>query len=361
MIEVINLSKHYGDKKAVNNISFKAEDGEVLGFLGPNGAGKSTTMNILTGYISCTAGKALIDGIDILEDPVKAKRNIGYLPEIPALYPDMTVREYLVFAAQLRHKKGKEAAAEAERVMALASVEDVADRLIKNLSKGYKQRVGLACALTGDPDIVILDEPTVGLDPRQIIEIRSLISSLRKDHAVILSSHILSEVQAVCDEILIISKGKLVAGGSPEELEGMSKKSHELKLTVKGDEKKLKGALKSLGIEDEQIKDIKSDKEAKTVSACVSMDEDKDIREDLFYALCDARLPLMELSVSHMSLEDVFIELTEKEPEETSNAEAEDKDSESVADEVKASEEGADEDKEIAAEGGADNDEEVSD
>ena len=361
MIKVENLTKRYGSHTAVDDLSFTVEKGKVYGLLGVNGAGKSTTMNIITGYLSSTKGKVYVDGEDIMKKPEKAKEHIGYLPEIPALYPDMTVREYLVFAAQLRHKKGKEAAAEAERVMALASVEDVADRLIKNLSKGYKQRVGLACALTGDPDIVILDEPTVGLDPRQIIEIRSLISSLRKDHAVILSSHILSEVQAVCDEILIISKGKLVAGGSPEELEGMSKKSHELKLTVKGDEKKLQGALKSLGIEDEQIKDLKSDKEAKTASACVSMDEDKDIREDLFYALCDARLPLMELSVSHMSLEDVFIELTETEPEEISDTEAKDKDSESVADEVISAEEGVDEDKETTAEDGADNDEEVSD
>ena len=357
MIRVENLTKRYGSHTAVDDLSFTVEKGKVYGLLGVNGAGKSTTMNIITGYLSSTKGKVYVDGEDIMKKPEKAKEHIGYLPEIPALYPDMTVREYLVFAAQLRHKKGKEAAAEAERVMALASVEDVADRLIKNLSKGYKQRVGLACALTGDPDIIILDEPTVGLDPRQIIEIRSLISSLRKDHAVILSSHILSEVQAVCDEILIISKGKLVAGGSPEELEGMSKKSHELKLTVKGDEKKLKAALKSLGIEDEQIKDLSCDKETKEVSACVSMDEDKDIREELFYALSDARLPLMELSVSHMSLEDVFIELTEKEPEAISEAEPEDVGAEAF----KADDEESKADEKITAEDGADNDEEVSD
>ncbi len=355
MIKVENLTKRYGPHTAVDDLSFTVEKGKVYGLLGVNGAGKSTTMNIITGYLSSTKGKVYVDGEDIMKKPEKAKEHIGYLPEIPALYPDMTVREYLEFAAQLRHLKGRDAVKEADRVMSLASVDDVADRLIKNLSKGYKQRVGLACALTGDPDIIILDEPTVGLDPRQIIEIRSLISSLRKDHAVILSSHILSEVQAVCDEILIISKGRLVAGGSPEQLEGMSKKSHELKLTVKGNEKALNKVLSGLHVSEEKIKILNDDKEAGTVSASVGMDDDKDIREELFYALCEAQLPLMELSVSHMSLEDVFIELTEKEPQDDETS------SSSEAGPEEGSTDGTLDKDENTAGKEAENDEEVSD
>ena len=191
MIEVVNLSKHYGDKKAVDNISFKAEDGEVLGFLGPNGAGKSTTMNILTGYISCTVGKALIDGIDILENPVKAKQKIGYLPEIPPLYMDMTVKEYLYFIYDLKKCKLPKIS-HLKDICSLVKIDHVYNRIIKNLSKGYRQRVGLAQALVGNPKVLILDEPTVGLDPKQIIEIRTLIRKLGKNHTVILSSHILS-------------------------------------------------------------------------------------------------------------------------------------------------------------------------
>ena len=210
MIEVVNLTKRYGDKKAVNNISFKAEDGEILGFLGPNGAGKSTTMNILTGYISCTDGKALIDGIDILEDPVKAKKQIGYLPEIPPLYVDMTVKEYLSFIYDLKKCKLPKIS-HLKDICQLVKIEHVYNRMIKNLSKGYRQRVGLAQALVGNPKTLILDEPTVGLDPNQIIEIRTLIKKLGKNHTVILSSHILSEVQAVCDKIVVINDGKIVA------------------------------------------------------------------------------------------------------------------------------------------------------
>ena len=217
MIEVINLTKRYGDKKAVDNISFKAEDGEVLGFLGPNGAGKSTTMNILTGYISCTDGKALIDGVDILEDPIKAKKQIGYLPELPPLYMDMTVKEYLYFVYDLKKCKLPKVS-HLKDICGLVKIDHVYNRIIKNLSKGYRQRVGLAEAIMGYPEVIILDEPTVGLDPKQIIEIRTLIKELKKKHTVILSSHILSEVSAVCDYVLIISHGKLVASDTPENL-----------------------------------------------------------------------------------------------------------------------------------------------
>ena len=227
MIEVQNLSKHYGDKKAVDNISFKAEDGEILGFLGPNGAGKSTTMNILTGYISCTEGKALIDGIDILEDPIKAKAKIGYLPELPPLYLDMTVKEYLNFIYDLKKCKLPRNS-HLKDICSLVKIEHVYKRIIKNLSKGYKQRVGLAQALVGNPNVLILDEPTVGLDPKQIIEIRSLIKKLGKNHTVILSSHILSEVQAVCDKIIVINEGRIVADDTEDNLSKKLSADHKL-------------------------------------------------------------------------------------------------------------------------------------
>lgn len=233
MIEVQNLSKHYGDKKAVDNISFKAEDGEILGFLGPNGAGKSTTMNILTGYISCTEGKALIDGIDILEDPIKAKAKIGYLPELPPLYLDMTVKEYLNFIYDLKKCKLPRNS-HLKDICSLVKIEHVYKRIIKNLSKGYKQRVGLAQALVGNPNVLILDEPTVGLDPKQIIEIRSLIKKLGKNHTVILSSHILSEVQAVCDKIIVINEGRIVADDTEDNLSKKLSADHKLSARIEG-------------------------------------------------------------------------------------------------------------------------------
>ena len=217
MIEVRNLTKHYGDKRAVNDISFTVEDGEILGFLGPNGAGKSTTMNMLTGYISSTSGQALINGVDILENPIKAKSFIGYLPELPPLYLDMTVKGYLNYVYDLK-KCHLPRRAHLTEVMTLCKVNDVKDRIMKNLSKGYKQRVGLAQALIGNPPVLILDEPTVGLDPKQILEIRTLIKKLGKNHTVILSSHILSEIQAVCDRIIIINKGQIAAHDTTDNL-----------------------------------------------------------------------------------------------------------------------------------------------
>ena len=221
MIEVRNLVKKYGDHLAVDHLDFKIEAGRIYGFLGPNGAGKSTTMNIMTGYLGATEGEVIINGHDILKEPEEAKRHIGYLPEQPPLYMDMTVREYLEFAAELKGIGKKRRAEEISEVEDLVKIKDVEKRLIKNLSKGYRQRVGLAQAVLGFPEIIILDEPSVGLDPKQIIEIRELIRKLSENHTVILSSHILAEVREVCDYIIIISKGKLMASDTPENLERM--------------------------------------------------------------------------------------------------------------------------------------------
>ncbi len=315
MIRANSLTKRYGRHLAVDDLSFTVRENRVYGLLGVNGAGKSTTMNIITGYLAPSAGSVEIDDIDMLEKPEKAKAKMGYLPEIPPLYPDMTVREYLCFAAGLR--KVKDRNAEASRVIALTGIADVENRLIKNLSKGYKQRVGLAQALVSDPEIIILDEPTVGLDPKQIIEVRELIRELGKSHTVILSSHILSEVQAVCDEILIISKGRLVADGTPEELETMIGGKNVLSLCVKGTSENLKAILEKMELTYE-IDTAKS--EEGCTGAKVTLTEDEDIREKLFYALADGKLPLMELSVNKVSLEEVFIELTENENLQAANA-----------------------------------------
>ena len=232
MIEVENLTKKYGSHVAVDNLSFRVERGMIYGFLGPNGAGKSTTMNMMTGYIAATSGTVKINGYDILKNPEQAKKSIGYLPELPPVYPDMTVYEYLRFVAELKKVKKNERQAQIEDVMKQTQIEDVKGRLIKNLSKGYKQRVGLAQAIIGYPEVIILDEPTVGLDPKQIIEIRELIRELAKKHTIILSSHILSEVSAVCDHIMIISKGKLVASDTPEGLMTLLKGGRKMKLSV---------------------------------------------------------------------------------------------------------------------------------
>ena len=240
MIEISHLVKKYGDHYAVKDLNVRIEEGQIYGFLGPNGAGKSTTMNMITGYLAPTAGTVKVDGFDIVKEPEKAKEHIGYLPEIPPLYSEMTVEEYLKFAAELKRIPGKERAAQIEKAIKTAQLEDVRKRLINNLSKGYKQRVGLAQAVLGDPETIILDEPTVGLDPRQMIEMRELIRSLKKNHTVILSSHILSEVSAVCDQILIISKGELVASDTPDGLQANLNGAGELDICVKGNEAKLK-------------------------------------------------------------------------------------------------------------------------
>lgn len=306
MIEVQNLSKHYGDKKAVDNISFKAEDGEILGFLGPNGAGKSTTMNILTGYISSTEGKALIDGIDILENPIKAKAKIGYLPEQPPLYMDMTVKEYLNFIYDLKKCKLPRNS-HLKDICHLVKIEHVYNRIIKNLSKGYKQRVGLAQALVGNPNVLVLDEPTVGLDPNQIIEIRSLIKKLGKNHTVILSSHILSEVQAVCDKIVVINEGKIVADDTEDNLSKTLSNDNKLSVKIEGDKDKVVKAITAIsGVE--------------SCSAFVAgegvweynieSEEDTDIRHELFDMAVENGWYILELRSSELSLEDIFLKLT---------------------------------------------------
>ena len=274
MIEVKNLVKRYGDHVAVNNLSFTVEEGQIYGFLGPNGAGKSTTMNIITGYLASTEGEVLINGHNILEEPEEAKKCIGYLPELPPVYTDMTVLEYL----------------------------------IRNLSKGYRQRVGLAQAVLGYPPIIILDEPTVGLDPKQIIEIRDLIKSLGKKHTVILSSHILSEVSAVCDYVMIIAKGQLVASDTPENLSKLMLGSNTVTCTVHGTRKQLVPALNALDAKEIQYENTPNEEQIKVK---ITTEKDKDIREELFYALAKANCPILELTSSSMSLEDVLLELTD--------------------------------------------------
>lgn len=317
MIEVENLTKKYGNHVAVDHLSFRIDRGVIYGFLGPNGAGKSTTMNIMTGYIAATEGTVKINGYDILKEPEMAKKSIGYLPEIPPVYTDMTVYEYLKFVVELKKVPKAERKEQIEDIMKQTRVDDVRDRLIKNLSKGYKQRVGLAQAMIGYPEVIILDEPTVGLDPKQIIEIRELIRELAKKHTVILSSHILSEVSAVCDHIMIISKGKLVASDTPDGLMAMMKGGRQLTLCVKGKQDILEAILKELP----QIKEYTfvAEKAEDVVCAMLSTEGEEDIREELFYRLAEAKMPILELTVVEKSLEDVFLELTGEETAEVSD------------------------------------------
>ena len=310
MIEVKNLVKRYGTHVAVDHLSFRIEKGKIYGFLGPNGAGKSTTMNMITGYIASTGGQVLIQGHDILEEPEQAKKCIGYLPELPPLYYEMTVWEYLKFVADLKKLPKKEKKAMIEEIMEKVQITDMKDRLIKNLSKGYCQRVGLTQALLGNPEIIILDEPTVGLDPKQIIEIRRLIKELGKKHTVILSSHILSEVSAVCDYILIISNGRLVASDTPENLTKLAAGSNHISMTVKGTEQKVRETLKK--IEDICNIAIEADKTEGLLKITLTTEEHTDLREQIFYAMAEIQSPILEMQSQKVSLEDVFLELTEK-------------------------------------------------
>jgi ABC-2 type transport system ATP-binding protein len=313
MIEVRNLTKRYGDKQAENDISFKVEEGEILGFLGPNGAGKSTTMNMLTGYISSTSGQILINGVDILEDPIKAKSNIGYLPEIPPLYVDMTVDAYLNFMYDLKKCKLPRKA-HLKEICELCKVSNVRSRLIRNLSKGYKQRVGLAQALINNPPVLILDEPTVGLDPNQIIEIRTLIKKLGKNHTVILSSHILPEIQAVCDRIIIINKGVVAADGTADEIATKITNEHKMTIRIEGsthtaeDKKAIVAELKKL----DGIKYVRADMEREKgiYDYDVEADEKVDIRRAI-NALCrDKGWNILMLQLSDLTLEDIFLKIT---------------------------------------------------
>ena len=308
MIEVKNLVKKYGNHTAVDHLNFTIEEGHVYGFLGPNGAGKSTTMNIMTGYLGATEGEVLINGHDILKEPEEAKKQIGYLPELPPLYMEMTVREYLEFVAELKgiaKNKREESINEVEKMVKIWEVEN---RLIRNLSKGYRQRVGLAQAVLGFPEIIILDEPSVGLDPKQIIEIRELIRQLAKKHTVILSSHILAEVREVCDYILIISKGKLVASDTPENLERNLGDSDLIEIETKASPDEVRRILETVdGIRSISTKHLENG----ITWAQIQEKKNTDIREKVFRAFAQNHQPLLKLNPLQVSLEDVFMELTQ--------------------------------------------------
>lgn len=328
MIEVKNLVKRYGDHTAVDHLSFEIEKGKIYGFLGPNGAGKSTTMNMITGYIASTEGTVVIDGHDILEEPEEAKKCIGYLPEMPPLYFDMTVLEYLKFVADLKKIPKDKKASMIEEIMDMVKITDMKNRLIKNLSKGYRQRVGIAQAVLGYPEVIILDEPTVGLDPKQINEIRDLIKGLKQKHTVILSSHILSEVSAVCDYVLIISHGKLVASDTPENLGKLAEGSNTLEMLIKGEKSQIKQALES--IEGVNSVTIEKDEKQNLWSAKVSTEENNDIREKAFYKMSDINSPIYEMKSKKVSLEEIFLELTASEkPASASEDDTDQKSSES--------------------------------
>ena len=305
MIEVRNLVKRYGRRCAVDHLSFTVEDGQIFGFLGPNGAGKSTTMNIMTGYLAPTDGEVLVDGHNILEEPEEAKRRIGYLPEQPPLYPDMTVREYLSFVAELKGIAKKERKEQLAKAIALTHLEDAERRLIRNLSKGFRQRVGLAQAILGFPKVIILDEPTVGLDPRQVVEIRDVIRQLAEDHTVIISSHILSEIRAICDQVLIIRKGRLVACDTPDRLEEILSADSAIELVAKGSQEAVAAVLQSVpGITQQTV----SPQAGGTTR--VTLRTETDSREMLFLTFAAAGIPLLELRAKNASLEEVFLDLT---------------------------------------------------
>ena len=310
MIEVRNLTKKYGDHFAVQDISFSLEKGKIYGLLGPNGAGKSTTMNIMTGYIAATSGEVIIEGHDIFKEAEEAKKHIGYLPEIPPLYMDMTVWEYLFTVADLKGVPKSERKSMIGDVMEKVMITNMKDRLIKNLSKGYKQRVGIAQTLIGNPDIIILDEPTVGLDPKQIIEIRTLIKQLGEDHTVLISSHILSEIGAVCDHVVIINKGHLVVSDSTENLEKLFKGQDILCLSAQGELEKIQNILREFSAL--SIADMKEAEEAETYRFQLKVQDQADYRKQLFFRFAEAGIPLLEISRAGMSLEDIFLEITEE-------------------------------------------------
>lgn len=308
MLEVKNLEKKYGNKMAIKNVNFSLNDGEILGFLGPNGAGKSTTMNIITGYISATNGTVTVDGDEIMENPLKVKRKIGYLPEQPPLYLDMTVKAYLSFMYDLKKIKLNKKE-HIEKICKLVKIDDVYDRIIKHLSKGYKQRVGIAQALLGDPKLLILDEPTVGLDPNQIIEIRNLIKSLEEKHTIILSSHVLSEVQSVCNRVIVINKGEIVANDTTENLSIGLTDENTLVLSIEGDKEVIISALKSIS----KIKDVK----VKEVSGLnreyiVNYNKSDDVRKLVFEKMAEINCPITSMKNDSMTLEDIFKKLTNK-------------------------------------------------
>lgn len=308
MIEIKNLSKRYGNQLAVDNISCTIKDGEVVGFLGPNGAGKSTTMNIITGYLSATSGSVSISGYDILENPDEAKRHIGYLPEHPPLYADMTVNEYLSFMFDLKKAKLPKRP-HLDEICRLVRINDVRHRVIKHLSKGYQQRVGIAQALIGNPDVLILDEPTVGLDPKQIIEIRKLITYLGKNHTVILSSHILSEIQAVCERVIIINKGRLIADDRMDNLSKVLCEDNSVAVRIKGPDKSVTQLIKTIpGVVDVTLC---GKSEGGSFEYKIEVNGNTDIRGELFVRLADRKWPLLMLKPNELTLEEVFMKLVD--------------------------------------------------
>ncbi|MCL2059593.1 MAG: ABC transporter ATP-binding protein [Oscillospiraceae bacterium] len=307
MIEITNLTKNYGKIKAVDDISFSVQSGEIVGFLGPNGAGKTTTMNILTGYIPSTAGVVKVGGFDVMEEPEKVKSQIGYLPEQPPLYFDLTVLEYLMFVAELKKVQRNQRKLQVDEAMAMMRIGDHANRLVKNLSKGYKQRVGFAQALLGEPELLILDEPTIGLDPRQIIEMRSLIKSLGKKHTVILSSHILQEVSAVCERVIIINKGRIAAIDTPDNLSKNMGEVSRLTVTVEGKPSAIISAAE--GIYGVNSVEVTGDRDRAAASYVIESDKGVDVRKPLFFALSKISCPILEMSFLTYSLEEIFLEL----------------------------------------------------
>lgn len=308
MIEIKNLVKHYGDKKAVNDISFTVKDNEILGFLGPNGAGKTTTMNIITGYLSSTSGTVKINGHDILEEPALAKKDIGYLPEQPPLYLDMTVEEYLKFMCDLKQVPKKEHKKHIEMITDMVGISAVTGRLIGNLSKGFKQRVGLAQALVGDPPILILDEPTVGLDPNQIIGIRKLIKNLSKNHSIIVSSHILSEIQEIADRVVIINHGKVAAVDTIMDLSQRLSGTAKVLMSFNGPAKDVSARLKMIpGIADVYVRNAGNPGE---VEITLAPRAGSDVRANVFFMMAKSGWPILEFRSLNPSLEEVFLSIT---------------------------------------------------
>ncbi len=308
MIEVKNLVKRYGDRDVVDHLSFTVGKGQIVGFLGPNGAGKSTTMNIITGYISPTEGEVTVNGYDIYDEPEKVKASIGYLPEQPPLYPDMKVGEYLNFVSNLKGVKSSDKEKTVRKVMRATKIQDVSERLIKHLSKGYKQRVGLAGAMIGDPEILILDEPTVGLDPKQILEIRNLIRELSKEHTILLSSHIMQEVSAVCNQIMIINQGKMILSDVPENIPGHIAQTNDLTFKAKGNKDLIKSIIEK--IEHITYSKVLGTGEAEVYQIELSSPAEFDPREEIFYAFAEAKCPILEMNLKVPTLEEVFLRLT---------------------------------------------------
>jgi ABC-2 type transport system ATP-binding protein len=310
LIEVRNLTKQYGQRKAIDSINFSVNAGEIVGFLGPNGAGKTTTMNIITGFIAATSGDVTINGIDIVAEPERAKANIGYLPDTPPVYLDMRVEDYLYFVADIKGVKRSQRKEMIKYVMTQVRIDDIPRRLIKNLSRGYRQRVGLAQAMIGNPKVIIMDEPTIGLDPKQIIEMRDVVKNLGKKHTVILSSHIMQEVSAVCDRMMIINRGKIVASGTPETLsDSITKSSNRMQVKVKGDRQRVQDALAQFSV----IKNVtmETGTEKGTIDLILAGENGQDIREPIFRCMSKNNLPILLMKSTELSLEEIFLSLTD--------------------------------------------------